>query len=241
MYQPKTNGGEMPNADKLLALISQQADRGLPAPSDLPDHRLVNQMGRLVKYASEESDIIFPEDCSVVEAFDIIVAVFMDALRDTGKLSDAYARVFPRAKGARQKTPAKEAAKLLELSRAAHRSVGEYNRELFARVGLTPMALAETLRRIIIGEVPAAARELLDAIKLVNRMCQYDEPEKTTQPPAPIVAIQNVLPPSKRQNFKPEPTDEGRRLRDEIFKPGGGLVNAQEVIEAEYEESGNGQ
>jgi hypothetical protein len=226
----------MPDASKILATISKQADRALMAPSTGPDQQLVTRMGAIVKHAMVESDLVFPDDCDIEDAFNIVVTAFMDALSAKGDLVEAYKSIFPRLSGRRARTPAKEAARLLELSRASHRSVGDYNREVFARAGVTPMLLAETLKKLIVDGATTAA-EKMAALKLIIKMCQFDEPEKATGLQQPIVAIQNVLPAGRRGNFDAQYTEEGKQQRDAIFTQGGGLANATAppVIEAETE------
>ncbi len=117
--------------------------------------------------------------------------------------------------------------------RAASTTVAEYNRDLFARAGVSPISIAHTLQQIILNPDTHPGIKM-DAIKLADKFCDF----AATSPRAPggpsvIVPVQvNAGRPGrpkgrgKAQEFtEAEWTEAGKEVKDAIFEKGGGPVN----------------
>jgi hypothetical protein len=196
---------------------------------------LVDRMALIVNHARAESDLVFPEDATVDACFDIVNSALMDALRQTGDVAEAYKIVFPRVSGRRARTPVKAATQIMEIARASHPTIAEYNREMFARVGLTITEVAKTLFSILASD-RVRAGDKIEAIRLINRLCQFEASDRAPAGPSIVVPIQNVMPMGPQGCGAPErrhfdrsvdATDEGKKIRDAIFTEGGGRVNAE--------------
>jgi len=223
----------VPEATNLLANITKKTAKSLPAPAVQIDTDLRERMARVITHAKDESDLLFPEDADVLDCFNIVSSAFIDNLARCGSLVDAVRETFPRLSGRRARTPAKVGTSLLELMRSASTTVAEYNRDVFARAGLSPISIANTLQHILLDpDVPPNVK--MDAIKLADKFCDF----AATAPrvpggPSVIVPVQvNAGRPGrpkgrgKAQEFtEAEWTEAGKEVKDAIFEKGGGPAN----------------
>jgi hypothetical protein len=222
----------------------------MPVPlAAVQDAELRDRMARIVRHAVNESDLIFPEDGGVEDSFAVVASAFVDALAQCGDVVAAVKTVFPRLSGRRLRTPAKVGTLLLEVMRQAATSVGEYNREVFARAGITPVSVARVLFRLM-TEDGVPANERLAAISLADRFCDLTAPTAHTPGgPSVVVPVQvntgrrgRPKGATKRNEFiEADITERGREVRDAIFTEGGGRVNGERKVSVSKVEDLEGQ
>jgi hypothetical protein len=242
----------MPNPESLISDIvkANPPAEALPIPlAAVQDAELRDRMARIVRHAANESDLIFPEDGGVEDSFAVVASAFVDALAQCGDVVAAVKTVFPRLSGRRLRTPAKVGTLLLEVMRQAATSVGEYNREVFARAGITPVSVARVLFRLM-TEDGVPAKERLAAINLADRFCDLTAPTAHAPGgPSVVVPVQvntgrrgRPKGATKRNEFiEADITERGREVRDAIFTEGGGRVNGERKVSVSKVEDLEGQ
>lgn len=235
------------NISKVLKRVKDATNPArLPALKPSVDQNLISRMATIVKYARDESDLVFPEDASTEECFNIVYSAVLDALSQSNDLVAAVKTTFPRLSGRRLRAPGRLGTQILELSRTASPTISEYNRDILARAGCTLSHLVGVLRSIV-DDPSASPRDRLEAIKQLDKWGQYTPAAPPPQSGAAL-NIANIMPgainaPVRRSFGPPENVVDGAEKRQRLLdgegrQPAGPLPTPkdEEVIDAEFED-----
>lgn len=161
------------NLDSIIARAKGQQPSAIQGP-EIPEQTRA-EMGRAVKAARAESDLIIPEDGIVEDLFMVVGLAFIDALTDKHDLASAYRHLFPRASQHKRDHAGAEGARLLELVKASFPSVGDFMRRFFSRAGIHPAWLVSILKQIA---EEGRDTEKLAALRVILRLMELDAPEQ---------------------------------------------------------------